>query len=69
VHPRITCTHDDWNYFTDEGKLCSPDSTLDRRSFEMIIRQQLRNYVSRNIALTGSMPINSSSMAVVLAGM
>ena len=69
VHPRITCTHEDWNYYTQEGQLCSLDGTLDRPRFEMVIRQQLRNYVSRNIALTGSMPINSSSMAVVLAGM
>ena len=68
MHPRIKCTKDDWDFFTDSGRLCSATGNLSREQFEVVIRKQLRNYVSRNIAITGSMPINSSSMAVVLAG-
>jgi len=68
--PRIKCTLDDFNDIFRDRALCLPDGTLDRRCFESFLRNQLRDYISRKIAVTGSiMQSNShSALSAVLAG-
>ena len=68
--PRIQCTLDDFNDITRDRTLCLPDGTLDRGCFECVLRKQLRDYISRSIAVTGSIMQSGSNSALsaVLAG-
>jgi len=69
--PRIKCSLDDFNYFTHDRAICLPDGTLGRVQFEAVLRTQLRDYISRSIAVTGTQQQNGSSnvMSVLLSGM
>ena len=68
--PRIKCTLGDFNDITCDRALCLPDGTLDRPSFESVLRKQLRDYISRSIAVTGSIMQSGShgALSVILAG-
>lgn len=48
--PAIHLTDEEWEEMTGNGKMSSPDGTVDVQQFEEIMRKQMKQYIQRRLA-------------------